>query len=476
MATKIIMPQLGESIVEGTITRWLKREGEPIAQYEPLLEVDTDKVTTEVPSPVSGTLLRIVVPEGTTVKMGELLAYIGAADETIDEADLQAGQKTSQPVAGEISAPAGSPAPNATPVAARMAAELGVDVTQVPGTGQGGRITKGDVAAFASGSHAGTAARTPAPGVGDAELEQDAALGTLISPVVSRLAARHAIDLRQVRGTGSGGRVTKRDVLAYLERAAAAPAAQSVVQSVQIEETAAPLQVSASPENGTVIPLSAMRRAIADHMVRSKQTSPHVTTVMEADLTAVEIHRRAHKAAFASRGVNLTYTAYFVSAAAAALVAHPHVNASWDAAGIKLHPAIHIGMATALDEGLIVPVIKHAERKSLFGLATEINDLAARARGGRLQPDDVAGATFTVTNHGTSGSLFATPIINQPQAAILGVGAIEKRPRVLETETGDVLAIRPMVYLSLTFDHRILDGAGADAFLGAVKRALENWQ
>ncbi len=468
MATKIIMPQLGESIVEGTITRWLKREGEPIAQYEPLLEVDTDKVTTEVPSPVSGTLLKIVVPEGITVKMGELLAYIGAPDETIDVVDGPAGQETSLPAAGEAAAPAAQSAPGATPVAARMAAELGVDVTQVTGTGQGGRITKGDVAAFAS-----TAARRPAPGGANLEDDLEAAPGTLISPVVSRLAARHAIDLRQVRGTGSGGRVTKRDVLAYLERAAAAPADQP---AAQIEDAAAPQPVNASPENSTIIPLSAMRRAIADHMVRSKQTSPHVTTVMEADLTAVETHRRAHKAAFAARGINLTYTAYFIGAAAAALVAHPHVNASWDAAGVKLHLAIHIGMATALDDGLIVPVIKHAERKSLFGLAAEINDLAARARGGGLQPDDVAGATFTVTNHGTSGSLFATPIINQPQAAILGVGAIEKRPRVLETEEGDVLAIRPVVFLSLTFDHRLLDGAGADAFLGAVKRALEHWQ
>ncbi|MFQ3565697.1 MAG: 2-oxo acid dehydrogenase subunit E2 [Aggregatilineales bacterium] len=469
MATKIIMPQLGESIVEGTITRWLKREGEPVAQYEPLLEVDTDKVTTEVPSPVDGRLLKIVVPEGTTVKMGELLAYIGAPDETIEAVEGPAGQETSRPASGEAPASAGLPAPGATPVAARMAAELGVDVTQVPGTGQGGRITKGDVATFASMAVAGMAARKPTPGAGGLEHERDAALGTLISPIVSQLAARYAIDLRQVRGTGSGGRVTKRDVLAYLERAAAAPAAQ-------LAETAPSRPVSASSESGTIIPLSAMRRAIADHMVRSKQTSPHVTTVMEADLTAVETHRHAHKAAFAARGVNLTYTAYFIGAAAAALVAHPHVNSSWDAAGVKLHPAIHIGMATALDEGLIVPVIKYAERKSLFGLAAEINDLAARARGGGLQPDDVAGATFTVTNHGTSGSLFATPIINQPQAAILGVGAIEKRPRVLETETGDVLAIRPMVYLSLTFDHRILDGAGADAFLSAVKRALENWQ
>jgi len=327
MATKIIMPQLGESIVEGTITRWLKREGEPIAQYEPLLEVDTDKVTTEVPSPVSGTLLKIVVPEGITVKMGELLAYIGAPDETIDVVDGPAGQETSLPAAGEAAAPAAQSAPGATPVAARMAAELGVDVTQVTGTGQGGRITKGDVAAFAS-----TAARRPAPGGANLEDDLEAAPGTLISPVVSRLAARHAIDLRQVRGTGSGGRVTKRDVLAYLERAAAAPADQP---AAQIEDAAAPQPVNASPENSTIIPLSAMRRAIADHMVRSKQTSPHVTTVMEADLTAVETHRRAHKAAFAARGINLTYTAYFIGAAAAALVAHPHVNASWDAAGVN---------------------------------------------------------------------------------------------------------------------------------------------
>jgi len=286
------------------------------------------------------------------------------------------------------------------------------------------------------------------------------------------MASEHNLDLYQIQGSGQGGRITKKDVQAYLEgRQAtlpAAPLAPAVVTTTSSSPAALP---------GEVLPLSAVRRAIADHMVFSKHTSPHVTTVMEADLSRIAAHRAANKDAFNRGGVNLTYTAYFIAAAVSALKAYPIVNSSWTEKGIQLHRQINIGMATSLgEEGLIVPVIKNADGLSLLGLARAINDLANRARAKKLQPDEVKGGTFTITNHGTSGSLFATPIINQPQCGILGVGMVQKRVVVISNElTGDTIAIRPMAYLSLTFDHRILDGAIADYFLGKVVESLQNW-
>jgi 2-oxoglutarate dehydrogenase E2 component (dihydrolipoamide succinyltransferase) len=282
------------------------------------------------------------------------------------------------------------------------------------------------------------------------------------------MTAEHGLDLSQIQGTGREGRITKQDVLAHLAAGprGAAPA----------PETRAGAQASPPPRSpgapGELLTLSPVRKAIADHMVRSKHTSPHVTTVMEADLSQMVAHRAAHKASYARDGVNLTFTAYFVSAAIAALKAYPLVNSSWTEAGVQLHREINIGMATSLgEEGLIVPVIKGGDSLSLLGIARAVNDLAERARAKKLQPDEVRGGTFTITNHGTSGSLFATPIINQPQCAILGVGVIQKRVVVIQ----DAIAIRPMVYLSLTFDHRILDGAIADYFLGTVVKTLQDF-
>jgi 2-oxoglutarate dehydrogenase E2 component (dihydrolipoamide succinyltransferase) len=288
-----------------------------------------------------------------------------------------------------------------------------------------------------------------------------------ISPVVARMAAEHSIDLSLVPGSGQGGRITKKDVQAYLERLK--------VEGLKVEKVEMPAPVPAppsAPPAASLIPLTPTRRLIAEHMLMSKRTSPHVTTVMEVDMSRVVAHREANKAAFARDGVNLTFTAYLVAAAVAALKAYPIVNSSWSEQGVLLHRQIHIGMATSLgEESLIVPVIKNADSFSLLGLARAINDLAERARAKKLQPDEVKGGTFTLTNHGVSGSLFATPIINQPQCAILGVGAIQKRVIVIN----DAIAIRPMVYVSLTFDHRILDGAMADYFLGKVVESLQNW-
>jgi 2-oxoglutarate dehydrogenase E2 component (dihydrolipoamide succinyltransferase) len=324
-----------------------------------------------------------------------------------------------------------------------------------------------------------------------------------ISPVVQRIAAEHSVNLDQVAGTGSGGRISKKDILAHV-------ASQDQQTSVRADTDleVAPVGIAAQPPapkghppQGPNLeapslpaaellqPLSAMRRAIAQHMVRSKQTSPHVTTVFEADMTEVVQHRERHKLSYAAKGVRLTFTSYFVAAAAAALQHVPEANSRFTDAGIVLNRRIHIGVAVALESGLIVPVIHDADEKNLQGLTRAVNDLAERARSGTLAPDAVQGGTFTVTNHGVGGSLVGTPIINQPQAGILGVGAIVKRPVVRSGAWGgagsepasllpsadDAIVIRPMCYLSLTFDHRVLDGAQADAFLTVVKETLENW-
>ncbi len=443
MATQVKMPQLGESVVEGTVVKWLRKEGERVQEFDLLLEVSTDKVATEIPSPASGTLLKILVAEGSTVQAGTLLAWIGLPGEELPDVSSPALELT-------------------TPVA--------------------------------SGHTTPTSVTSPEGG-------RDRDLG-FISPVVARLARENNVDLHAVTGSGEGGRITKKDVRDYLEKrqpAAETPAwetpgegdlfrptemmfARSVTQAVDVSAREAtspvalqpppPVQKAAAPQD-TLVPLSPVRRAIAAHMLMSKHTSPHVTTVMEADMQAVTAHREAHKADFARNGVHLTYSAYFVAAAVAALRAYPIVNSSWSEEGILLHAGIHIGLATALgEEGLIVPVIRNADGLSLLGLGRAINDLAERARAHRLQPDEVRGGTFTLTNHGTGGSLFATPVINQPQCAILGAGAIQKRPVVIN----DAIAIRPMVYLSLTFDHRILDGSSADGFLGRVVDVLQNWR
>jgi len=433
MPIQVIMPQLGESVVEGTVTKWLKIKGEHVEEYEPLLEINTDKVDSEIPSPAAGMILDILVPEGSTVQAGTLLAWIGDS--------IEAALVSEQPAdRSEISEPPKK-----------------------------------------------TASQEPAS---SSEQERGRELG-FISPVVARIAGQNQVDLFQVTGTGQGGRITKNDVLAYIDqrdksagegrlptpataKTSPAPSAPPLAAAPQL-----PVQPASALDTGSgmIVPLTPVRRAIAEHMVLSKRTSPHVTTIMEADLSRVVAHRQANKETFTRDGVNLTFTAYFVSAAVLALKAYPMVNSSWTDDGILLHPKVNIGLATSLgEEGLIVPVIKGAENLSLLGLAQIINDLANRARAHKLQPDEVKGGTFTITNHGISGSLFASPIINQPQCGILGVGAIQKRVVVIsDSQLGDTIAIRPMVYLGMTFDHRILDGATADYFLGKVVESLENW-
>jgi 2-oxoisovalerate dehydrogenase E2 component (dihydrolipoyl transacylase) len=406
MATKVFVPRLGEGVDEVTVTKWLKQVGDSVKELEPLLEVNTDKVDTEIPAPASGVILKIIAQEGQIGKVGELLAVIGMAGEAVDNEKLIIDNvsKESQVTSHKL-------------------------VEAQPAT---------------------------------LDLRPATDLG-FISPVVAKVAAEHGVNLSQVSGTGLNGRITKNDVLNFVE------SNRSKVESHRSQVT------TSQPSNlqpGILIKHTPIRKSIAQHMVESKHTSPHVLTVMEADMSKVSKHRSANKAIFERDGVNLTFTAYFMSAIVAGLKAFPIVNSSWSDEGVLVHKNVNLGMAVSLGEdGLIVPVIKNADNLSLLAMARAVNDLANRARNKKLQPDDIKGGTFTLTNHGTSGSLFAFPVINQPQSGILGIGAMQKRVVVID----DAIAIRPMVYMSFVFDHRILDGASADWFLAKVKETLENW-
>jgi 2-oxoglutarate dehydrogenase E2 component (dihydrolipoamide succinyltransferase) len=478
------MPEMGEGVTDATVMRWLKQEGDSVEKYEPLVEVNTDKVDTEVPSPVTGTVLKIGPGPDTVVAVDELLCWIGEPGEEIPEdaappptpaAAPPPKVETSEPAPPTpkpVPTPAAPPTPvvsvsthlqgSVTPLAARIAVENKIDPALVQGSGTGGMVTKQDILTYINSGGA-NAVRKAAPAPPTAGPRS-----TFISPMVARLAAEHNIDLRQVPGTGKGGRITKLDI----ERWLATGGVPAASPAPAVSGAPHPHPAYAGIQPGTTLKHTPVRRSIAKHMLESKQTSPHVSTFIEVDMSKVWAHRAANKAAFANQGVKLTFTAYFVFAVVKALQAYPLVNSSWSEEGLLLHLEINIGMAVSLDaDGLIVPVIKQADQLDLLGTAQAVNDLAERARTKSLQPDEVRGGTFTITNHGTSGSLFATPIINQPQCGILGAGTIQKRPVVVD----DAIAIRPMVYLSLTFDHRILDGAIADYFLAMVKQTLEDW-
>jgi len=494
MPTKVVLPQTGEGVIEATVTRWLKKEGDEIKEYDPLVEINTDKVDTEIPSPISGTVLKILAAEGSTAPVNSVLAWIGKPGEKIPEDGgvvpktdaKQPAASATQPVppapviqplpseskplsVASISRPlaaargAASSAP-ISPLVARIAAENNVNLAALRGSGAGGRITKEDVLAFVQ---SGSTYQRAAAQAGLPKFDGQN-MATFLSPVVKKLVQENNLDVTRIQGSGEGGRVTKKDI-----EAALAIGGQAPVRLAPTSASKPPFPV-AFPDAipGTIMKMNPVRKAIAEHMLRSKTVSPHVTTIMEADMSAVSAHRSANKAAFADLGVNLTFTAYFVAAIVTACQYYPVVNSSWSEEGVAIHGQINVGIATALDpDGLIVPVIKNAAALSLLDMARSVNDLSGRARAKQLKPEEVQGGTITITNHGTSGSLFATPIISQPQCAILGVGLIQKRVVVIN----DAIAIRPMVYLGLTFDHRILDGAVADYFLGTVTHTLENW-
>jgi len=433
----VIMPQMGESIAEGTVTKWLKNVGDRVERDEPLFEISTDKVDAEIPSPAAGILREIRVAPGTTVPVNTVVAVVGA------EAEVAAVPATPATAAPDLPAP---PAPAVAPP---------VDYQ-----------IEGERPAPASPP---LPAPEPVPEKPHSEMTADELRVTRSSPVVRRIAAEHQVDIRAVPGTGIGGRVTKQDILGHIEARPGAP--ELPVAPTPGAPPAAP--APAAPRGGRieVVPMSPIRRKTAEHMVLSKRTSAHVSTVFEIDMTRVDQLRQKHKAAFEARAVRLTYTPFVLKAVVDALKAFPVLNASLDGESVVYHRDVNLGVAVALDWGLIVPVIQHADEKNVLGLARAAHDLAERARAKKLTVEEVQGGTFTVTNPGVFGSLFGTPIIHQPQVAILDVGTIEKRPVVRD----DAIAIRTMCYFALTFDHRLVDGADADRFMAHVKQALQEF-
>lgn len=422
----VVMPQMGESIVEGTLTKWLKKVGDHVERDEPLFEISTDKVDTEIPSPTAGTLSEILVQEGVVVAINTVVARIGDG------------------VAAPAPAPVvEAPKPEPVPVAAPP--------QPVP---------------------------APTPVVEATVVEEDDVAGP-VSPLVRRMARENNVDLKAVKGSGAGGRITKQDVENYLASrlapppvAAPAPAPPPAAPALAAPAASATPLPRYEPAKVRIEPMSTMRQKIAEHMVLSKRTSAHVTTVHRVDMTKIAKVRAKVKDEFQQRyGYSLTFLPFIARATAEALRTFPLFNASIEGTNILFHNEINIGIAVALENGLIVPVIRQADEKNIVGLQRSIVDLAARARSRQLKPDEVSGGTFSITNFGSFGSLFATPVINQPQVAILGVGAVEKVPVVID----DAIAIRSMAYLALTFDHRLIDGALADQFCQKVKAVLESW-
>ncbi|GAA2490474.1 2-oxoglutarate dehydrogenase, E2 component, dihydrolipoamide succinyltransferase [Streptomyces thermolineatus] len=458
--TDVLLPALGESVTEGTVTRWLKQVGEEVSADEPLLEVSTDKVDTEIPAPASGTLLEILVNEDETAEVGARLAVIGAAGAAPAAAEAPAAPAPAAAPAPEAPkeeapAPAPAPAPATTPAP---------QAPTVPAPQQESAPASYPVPSEPVPAPAAPAQAPAAPAAGAGE-------GAYVTPLVRKLAAENNVDLSTVKGSGVGGRIRKQDVLAAAEAARAAAQAPAAAPAAK-----QPAPVTPSPLRGQTVKMTRVRKAIAKHMVESLKVSAQLTTVVEVDVTRVMRLREQAKAGFLAReGVKLSPMPFFVKAAAEALKVHPIVNAKVnDDDTITYHDVENIGIAVDTDKGLFVPVIHGAGDLNLAGIAKKTADLAARTRDGGLKPDELAGGTFTVTNTGSRGALFDTPILNQPQVGMLGIGATVKRPVVVtHPELGETIAIRDMVYLALTYDHRIVDGADAARFLGTLKARLE---
>jgi pyruvate dehydrogenase E2 component (dihydrolipoamide acetyltransferase) len=420
MPTDIVMPQMGESIFEGTITKWLKKPGDKVQRDEPLFEISTDKVDAEIPAPASGILQEIKISEGNTVQVNTVVGVIGDGN--------------------GASAPA--------PSVARTSPE---------------RESKGPSPASPAAPVTPKETQAPPPARAAAEDEED----VRSSPLVRKLAREHNVDLAKVSGTGAGGRVTKQDVLDFVERRTAAPAAAPAPRPASVP----------APIPGDLVPMSQMRKIIAQRMIESRRTSAHVHCMFEVDMTRIVNLRNKLKSSFEQRtGARLTFMPFFVRAAIIALQQYPIVNCSLEGDNIRYHQHVNAGIAVALDWGLIVPVLKSADELNFLGLQRGITDLSERARTKKLMPTDVEGATFTITNPGQFGAVFGLPIINQPNVAIMGVGGITKQPMVITDKDGaDSIAIRSVVHLTLGYDHRIIDGATADQFMAVVKKTLENW-
>lgn len=492
MATTIKMPQLGESVTEGTIERWLVKEGDAVQQYDPLFEVVTDKVNAEVPAEVAGTVTRIMVGDGQTVKVGTPLAEIaaegeaagagGEPDQPLADARSTETSSTGEPPGTSETAPAEVAAQSQAAAGIQASAETGPEsdaaerAAQTSALGRpatGGSSASDDGAQATSGDGASAAA-------GDA--------GVRMTPVVRRLVKEHGVDVSAIEGSGAGGRITREDVLEFVRRrdeAGGAPDGASPGEAAQGKEAAkpradaayAPPAAVAAPTGGdTSIPMTQMRKGIASHMVKAKQAIPHAYTVVEVDMSNVVKWREALSNDFKAReGIGLSYVAVLVKAVTETLRRHPTLNAQYAEDKIILKQRMNIGIAVAVDDGLLVPVIHDADQLSIAGVNRKISDLASRARAGRLRLDEIQGGTFTVNNTGWFGSVTSMPIINAPEVAILSMEAIVKRPRVMEVDGSDVIAVRHMMNLCASFDHRVLDGAQVGAFMQDVRSRLEGW-
>jgi 2-oxoglutarate dehydrogenase E2 component (dihydrolipoamide succinyltransferase) len=428
MPTDIIMPQMGESIVEGTITKWLKKPGDKVQRDEPLFEISTDKVDAEIPAPASGVLQEIKVTEGTTVGVNTVVGTIAVDGEAVAK-------------------PAGSPAKSAPAAAAALPSK-----------------------------EERKAAQAALPPAAPAQEEDEEARS---SPLVRKIAREHGVSLSQISGTGLGGRITKQDIMQFIEgQGSSQPAPATRSAPAQPPAAAPPPRPAApAPYPGDLVPMTNMRKLIAKHMIESRRTSAHVHCMYEVDFTRIVNLRAKHKAGFEQRhGTRLTFMPFFVRSAVMALQQWPIINATLEGDNIRYHRHINIGIAVALDWGLIVPVLKNAGDLNFLGLQRGITDLGERARTKKLKPEDVEGSTFTVTNPGQFGAVFGLPIINQPNSAIMGVGGITKQPMVITDKDGtDSIAIRSVVHLTLGYDHRLIDGAIADQFMAMVKKNLETW-
>jgi 2-oxoglutarate dehydrogenase E2 component (dihydrolipoamide succinyltransferase) len=477
--TDVVMPQMGESIVEGTLTKWLKKPGDKVERDEPLFEISTDKVDTEIPSPAAGTLAEIVVEEGKTVGINTVVARIdeggGAAAAPAAPAASEAPAAPAKAAAPATPAKSEAPAAPAAPAKSPApAAPKAKDAAPAPTPANKQVDDPAESAPAATADSAPAAAAEPAPAAA-------AEPGGPLSPLVRKMAREHNVDMSRVKGTGASGRITKQDMEAYIAQgpapaapaAPAPPAAPAAAAPPQPVAAEAPAPVpSGGPAKTRIEPMSQMRIRIAEHMVMSKRTSPHVTTIHRVDMTKVAKLREKNKGIVQSNyGFGLTYLPFVTRAAVVALRQFPLLNASLDNNNIVYHNEINIGIAVALENGLIVPVIRAADEKNVLGLQRSIVDLATRARSRQLKPDEVVGGTFSITNFGSFGSMIGTPVINQPQVAIMGLGTVDKTPVVVD----DAIAIRSICHLSLSFDHRLIDGALADQFMSKVKEVLQGW-
>ncbi len=482
MPVSVTMPRLGESVTEGTVTRWLKQEGDQVTADEPLLEVSTDKVDTEVPSPASGVLTSIKVAEDETVEIGVELAVISEQGDSAGAESAAQPAGTPEPATPEPASPEPATPPAAQPPAAEPEPAAQAAAPQAPAPAAPAPVATAPAPAptptpAAPAPAAQAAAPAPAAQI-PANADDDEVAGTYVTPLVRKLASEHGVDLNSLTGTGVGGRIRKSDVLSA---ASAAQREAEEAPATAAPETTAPAPVAAPSIDpalrGQTVKLSRLRQVIAARMVESLQTSAQLTTVVEVDVTRIARLRSSAKADFERReGVKLSFLPFFAIAAVEALKEHPNVNCSVDteAGTVTYHEAEHLGIAVDTERGLLVPVIHNAGDLNLGGIARKIADLAERTRTNKVSPDELGGGTFTLTNTGSRGALFDTPIINQPQVAILGTGSVVKRPVVISDDNlGETIAIRSMVYLALSYDHRIVDGADAARFLSTMKTRLE---